>query len=63
MLGPLTSLTKKNAQYELSEECEASFQELKRILVTALVLRLSMESVGYVVYIDVSRKWLGCMIM
>jgi hypothetical protein len=29
LLGPVTALTRKNAQYEWNEECEASFQELK----------------------------------
>jgi hypothetical protein len=47
--GPLTALTKKNAPYEWSEECEASFQEMKQRLGTAHVLTLPMESVGYVV--------------
>jgi len=60
---PLTVLTRKNGQYEWSEECEASFQELKRRLVTAPVLTLPIESVRYVVYTDASRKGLGCVLM
>ncbi|XP_062176055.1 uncharacterized mitochondrial protein AtMg00860-like [Alnus glutinosa] len=56
--GPLTALTRKNAQYEWSEECEASFHELKRRLVIAPVLTLPMKFVGYVVYTDASRKGL-----
>jgi hypothetical protein len=38
--GPLTTLTKKNARYVWTEECEESFQELKRRLVTAPILCL-----------------------
>jgi hypothetical protein len=36
---------------------------LKRRLVTAPVLTLPMESVGYVVYTDASKKGLGCVHM
>jgi hypothetical protein len=61
--GPLTALTRKNAQYELSEECEARFQELKQRLVIASVLMLPMESVVYVLFKDSSRKGLGCVLM
>lgn len=49
--------------YEWSEECEVRFQELKQRLVTAPMLALPMESVGYVVYTDASRKGLGCVLM
>jgi hypothetical protein len=31
--GPFTALTKKNARYEWTDECERSFQELKQRLV------------------------------
>jgi len=61
--GPLTTLTKKNTPFVWSDKCEASFQELKRRLVTAPVLTLPMESVGYVVYTDASKKGLGCVLM
>jgi hypothetical protein len=61
--GPLTALTNKNAPYVWSDECEASFQELKQRLVIAPVLTLPMESVGYVVYTDASKKGLGCVLM
>jgi len=61
--GPLTALTKKNAPFVWSEKCEASFQELKYRLVTAPVLTLPMESVGYVVYTDASKKRLECVLM
>jgi hypothetical protein len=60
---PLTALTRKNAPFTWSVECKESFQELKRRLVTAPVLTLPMESVGYVVYIDASKKGLGCVLM
>jgi hypothetical protein len=58
---PLTTLTRKNAPFVWSDKCEASFQELKHRLVTAPVLTLPVESIGYVVYTDVLKKGLGCM--
>jgi len=61
--GSLTALTRKNVPFVWSDKCEASFQELKRRLVTAPVLTLLIESVGYVVYTDASKKVLGCVLM
>jgi len=52
--GPLTTLMRKKTPYVWSEECEASFQKLKRRLVTTPILTLPTESIGYVVYIDAS---------
>jgi hypothetical protein len=61
--GPLTALTRKNARFLWTDECEQSFQELKRRLVTAPVLTLPSESCGFVIYSDASRKGLGCVLM
>ena len=63
LLAPLTALTKKNTRYVWMDKCEHSFQELKRCLVTVLVLALPMESSNFLVYSDTSRKGLGCMLM
>jgi hypothetical protein len=59
---PLIALTKKNAHI-WTNECEHSFQELKRCLVTAPVLALPTESGNFVVYSDTFRKGLGCVLM
>jgi hypothetical protein len=63
MSKPLTALTRKNACFVWTDECEQSFQELKRQLVTALVLALPTESGNFVVYSDTSKKGLGCILM
>jgi hypothetical protein len=60
---PLTQLTRKNKKWVWSEECEKSFQELKRRLTTALVLTLPLGTEGFVVYSDASGKGLGCVLM
>ena len=60
---PLTQLTRKDKKWVWSEECEASFQELKRRLTTAPVLTLPSGTEGFVVYSDASGKGLGCVLM
>jgi hypothetical protein len=61
--GPITALTRKNAHFVWTDECEQCFQELKRQLVTAPVLALPTESGNFVVYSNASKKGLGCVLM
>jgi len=60
---PLTRLLRKDHKFGWTEECEASFQELKKKLVTAPVLVIPEGNEGYVVYGDASRQSLGCVLM
>ena len=60
---PLTRLTQKGVKFEWSNDCEHSFQELKNILVTTPILTIPSGSRGFVVYSDVSRQGLGCVLM
>ena len=60
---PLTRLTRKNAKFEWTNECERSFQELKQRLVSAPVLTIPSSSSGFVIYSDASHKGLGCVLM
>jgi hypothetical protein len=63
LLEPFIALTRKNTRFVWTDECEQSFQELKRRLVTAPMLALPIESVNFVVYRDASKKGLGCVLM
>jgi hypothetical protein len=63
LLGPLTALTRKNARFVWTDECEQCFQELKRRLVTTSILALPTESENFVVYNGTSKKGLGCVLM
>jgi hypothetical protein len=63
LFGPLTALTKKNAHFQWNDKCEASYQELKKRLVTVPVLVLPRESEKFVVFSDASLKGLGCVLM
>lgn len=59
----LTGLTKKNARYLWTNNCEEIFLQLKRWLVSALTLTLPIDSENFVVYSDASNKGLGCVLM
>ena len=52
---PMTELLKKDTKFVWTDECEASFQELKKRLVTALVLILPNIRKDFQVYCDASR--------
>ena len=60
---PMTELLKKDTKFKWTEECENSFQELKRHLVTAPVLILLDQRKDYQVYCDASCRGLGAVLM
>jgi hypothetical protein len=59
----MTELLKNNTNFEWSEACEKSFQELKKRLTIAPVLTLLDIKKDFVVYCDASRQGLGCVLM
>ena len=59
----MTELLKKDTKFKWTEECEASFQELKKRLVTAPVLILLDIRKDIQVYCDASRLGLGGVLM
>ena len=61
--APLTRLTRKDVPFVWTDECEASFQELKNRLTTAPVLTLPTENGRFVIYTDASKVGLGCVLM
>ncbi|TYK08309.1 putative gag-pol polyprotein [Cucumis melo var. makuwa] len=61
--SPLTQLTKKGTPFVWSPACESSFQELKKKLVTAAVLKVPDGSGSFVIYSDSSKKEVGCVLM
>ncbi|KAK1682387.1 hypothetical protein QYE76_043235 [Lolium multiflorum] len=60
---PLTQLLKKDKKFEWTEKCEASFQELKKRLVTAPVLTMPDITKDFDVYCDASKLGLGSVLM
>ena len=59
----MTRLTQKKVNFQWSDYCEKSFQELKTRLTSAPVLTLPDGTDGFVVYCDASRIGLGCVLM
>ena len=60
---PMTELLKKEKKFVWTDECEASFQEMKQRLVTAPVLTLPDIHKDFQVYCDASRQGLGSVLM
>ena len=60
---PMTELLKKDTKFKWTEECEASFQELKKRLVTSPVLILPDQRKDYQVHCDASRRGLVAVLM
>ncbi|WVZ52383.1 hypothetical protein U9M48_003449 [Paspalum notatum var. saurae] len=60
---PMTSLTKKNAKYVWSPNCEEAFQTLKKLLTSAPVLAQPVVTKPFDVYCDASGNGLGCVLM
>jgi len=61
----MTQLIKKETKWEWTQECEESFQELKKKKrpTTALVLTLLSGTKGLTVYSDASKKGLECVLI
>ena len=60
---PMTELLKKDTKFKWTDECEASFQELKKRLVTAPMLILPDIRKDFQVYCDASRSGVGGVLM
>ena len=63
LAAPMTRLTRKEVKFDLDDQCEEAFQELKRRLTTALILIVLDKGQGYTVYCDASRAGQGCVWM
>ena len=61
--APMIALTRKNAKFEWTDAYEQSFQELKRRLVTTLILTIPEREDGFVIYSDTSGQGLGTVLM
>jgi hypothetical protein len=59
----MTRLLEKSRDFKWTPECQASFEELKKRLTSALVLILLDMSKTFDIYCDASRQGLGCVLM
>jgi hypothetical protein len=60
---PMTMLLEKNKDFDWTEECQASFEELKKRLTSAPVLILPDITKTFDIYCDASRQGLGCVLI
>jgi hypothetical protein len=60
---PMTELLEKDKKFEWTFACEASFQELKKRLTTALILVMSDMEEPFSIYCYASGQGLGCLLM
>ena len=60
---PLTQLTRKDHPFVWTEQCERSFEELKRRLTNAPVLTIPDINQSFEVFCDASYQGLGCVLM
>jgi hypothetical protein len=60
---PMTRLLEKGKVFMWTQDCQASFKELKKRLTTAPVLILPDLFKKFDIYCDASRKGLGCVLM
>jgi hypothetical protein len=60
---PLTSLLEKGKEFKWDEACQKCFEELKKMLTTAPILRMLDIHKGFDVYCDASHLGLGCLLM
>ena len=63
LAAPMTKLSWNEVKFEWNDRCEKAFQELKRRLTSALILIVLEREQGYIVYCDVSKVGLGCVLM
>ncbi|WVZ26804.1 hypothetical protein V8G54_000096 (mitochondrion) [Vigna mungo] len=63
IVGPLTQLTRKDQPFVWTDQCEASFKDMKQRLTTAPVLIIPDTDKAFEVYCDASYQGLGCVLM
>ena len=59
----MTRLTWNEVKFEWNDLCEKAYQELKRRLTSAPIMRVPERGQRYTVYCDVSKAELGCVLM
>jgi hypothetical protein len=59
----MTELLKKDKKFEWTPSCEASFQKLKKRLMTTPILVVPDMEKSFSIYCDVSGQGLGCVLM
>jgi hypothetical protein len=56
---PITSLQRKGVKFQWIVECEKSFQQLKHLLASDMILRIADPNEDFMVFIDACKEGLG----
>ena len=59
MAHAITSLQRKEKKFQWTDECESSFQQLKKLLTSAPILKIVDPSKDYVVCTNARKEGLG----
>jgi hypothetical protein len=59
IVHPITSLQRKEKNFQWTNECERSFQRLKQLLTSAPILRIIDLNEDFIVCTDASKEGLG----
>jgi hypothetical protein len=59
----MTELLEKDKKFEWTSACEGSFQELKKLLTTTLILVMPDMEKSFSIYCDASGQGLGCVLI
>jgi hypothetical protein len=59
----ITNLQQKGVKYEYTEECDSAFIELRRLLTSVPILRVSDMEKDFIVYMNASKQWLEAVLM
>ena len=59
----VTSLQKKDTKFHWNEKCEISFQKLKQLLTTTLILKILDPFGDFLVCTNACKEGLGAMLM
>jgi hypothetical protein len=60
---PMTSLLEKGREFNLDEKCQDNFDQLKKRLMSPLVLVMPDLQKGFHIYCDACGQGLGCVLM
>lgn len=56
---PITSLQRKGVKFEWTPKCEESFQILKKLLMSASILKIADPNEEFVVWTDACKEGIG----
>jgi len=59
----MTALLEKGKPFKWNEQCQASFEELKKRLTTSPIMTLPNVTKSFSIYCDASKQGLGCVLM